>query len=240
MRQITPLMNVTLFLVLTLTSFGQEHDKFEGWCSRLETASSPDLVQFLNSVIPNEENGRCVTWAIHRLGKERYEPAIPSLVRLLDFRRPQTEGEDTMGGFGRVIFPAPVALELVGQKALPELLRAIEVDRTSERARQSAVEVWMEIYRHTDEHPKGVADLAQEDIRSKDDAIKRRLKWAVQKAVTLCDARELAACQRAAEGAAPEDRGTGPHVSVLGAGSDSALARHNSQNGDRDETETYG
>src|SRR5581483_7876555 len=64
---------------------GQVHERYEGWCETLRDTSSPDLVKFLNSVTPDEGNARCVTWAIYKLGKERYEPAIVPLVRLLDF-----------------------------------------------------------------------------------------------------------------------------------------------------------
>ena len=56
---------------LAFPASGQYHDRFEGWCHSLENAALPDLVQFLNGVAPHEENARCVTWAIHKLGKER-------------------------------------------------------------------------------------------------------------------------------------------------------------------------
>jgi len=104
-------------------AFGQ--DRYTGWCDSLEHADSSDLVQFLNGVVPDEKNAHCVTWALHRLGDERYEPAIHALVRLLDFRRPLTEMEKN-GGFLRPsiieeMYPAAESLEEIGRSAQPEV-----------------------------------------------------------------------------------------------------------------------
>lgn len=174
------------------------HQRFEGWCDSLQNAELGDLVQFLNAVVPDERNSRCVTWAIHKLGKERYEPAITPLVRLLDFRRPETEGEKIFHGFDRETFPAEEALELIGNKALPDVLRIIESDTSSDTSRRNALNVWMELYRQSDENPKGVADLKSEESKVNDSTTKQRLQWAVRTAVTHCNPNELADCQRAA------------------------------------------
>ncbi len=189
-------ITVALCLALSCRTSGQVHDRFEGWCDSLQNASSPDLVQFLNAVVPDEENARCVTWAIHRLGNEHYEPAITTLVRLLDFHRPQSPGGEIFHGLSKELFPAEVALELIGKKALPELLRAIEAASTSKTARENAVSVWMEAYKY--ERPKGVALLKQEETRPNNDPLKERLNWAVQKALTHCGPQEQAACREAA------------------------------------------
>jgi len=105
------------------------------------------LLQFLNGVTPDEKNAWCVTWAIHKLGlepwatqklgTEHHEQAIAVLVKLLDFRRPPTP-EEKRGYYLRPqgieeLYPAAEALELIGEKALPEVLRAIEADSTSQR-----------------------------------------------------------------------------------------------------------
>jgi hypothetical protein len=121
----------------------------------------------------------------------------------LDFRGPQSEGEKIFHGLSEEQFPAKVALELIGKKALPEILRAIQEDTSSDTLRQNAVTVWMEIYRQDNEHPKGVADLKQEEAKATDDAIKRRLKWAVRKAATLCNPSEQVDCRQAAEARTP-------------------------------------
>lgn len=178
----------------------QARDRFQDWCQDLQSARAPQLLQFLNGVTPDESNGQCVTWAIHRLGQDRYEPAIPALVKLLDFRRPKTEAEQK-GFFTRVqiteeVFPAAEALEQIGNKALPSVLRAIQVASTSAIARENAVAVWMEAYKY--DHQNGIARLRSEQVNSHDVAVRQRLEWAIQKALSYCAASERAACIEAA------------------------------------------
>lgn len=204
-KAVGAMLTLCLAFASRTTSQAEVHGKFEGWCTTLEGASSADLVQFLNMVVPDQENARCVTWAIHRLGKEQYEPAVAALVRLLDFRRPQTEVDRAFHNLSNEMFPAEEALELLGKKALPELLRAIEADTTSATAREKAVKVWMEIYRYDDEDPKGIADLKHEESKAKSDTIKERLSWATGKALTHCNVAERADCQRAAWGETPDE-----------------------------------
>jgi hypothetical protein len=186
-------VTLTVSLVCAIQAFSQVHERYEGWCEILRGASSPDLVKFLNSTTPDERNARCVTWAIHKLGTERYDPAIVPLVRLLDFRLAKTEADKTFR-WGEE-FPAADALTLFGKKALSEVLRAIEGNTSSDTLRQNSVFVWMEIYRQTDEHPKGVADLKQEEAKVSDEKSKARLKWAVSKAIAWCSPPEEAACR---------------------------------------------
>lgn len=187
--------SIVLCLAVTCRTLGQAQDRFENACPSLENAIPPDLVQFLNGVIPGEENGWCVTWAIHKLGKGRYEPAIPALVKLLDFRRPQTQTEEIFHGLSRELFPAREALELIGKKAQPDVLLVIEGDSTSATALDNAVAVWMEIYKY--ERPKGVAVLKLEETTADNQAAKN-LAWAIQKALRYCGRLEEFACRQAA------------------------------------------
>lgn len=191
---------VTLILCLAVPflALGQVHEKYEGWCYGLQNASSTDLLEFLNAVVPDEWNARCITWAIHKLGKDHHEPAIPALVKLLDFRLPLTPMEEVFQGTSQAPFPAEEALEQIGKKVLPEVLRAIEADSTSAIARENALSVWMEIYRESDEQPKAVGLLKLEETRTKDSASKQRLSWALQKALTHCNPPEKSACEQAA------------------------------------------
>jgi len=183
-------------LASTSCSAGQVHERFEGWCDKLQTESPSDLVQFLSGAVPDENNARCVTWAIHRLGEERYEPAIATLVKFLGFRQPQTEMEKLYHGL-EIPFPARVALEEMGKKALPDVLLAIEADSTSSTARDNAVAVWIEIYKY--ERPKGIAALKQEEIKADNAAIKGRLASAIRKALPYCSVQDEAACREAAQ-----------------------------------------
>ena len=196
----TKVLSVTLkfCFAFAFRAFGQAHEKFEGWCNSLQDARSPDLVRFLNTVFPDEMNARCVTWAIHKLGKEHHEPAIPALVRLLDFRTRRTHVEEIFHGLSEELFPAEVALELIGKKALPEVLRAIEANSTSPIARENALSVWMVVYRGSDEQPKGIRLLREEETKANDEEVKQKLRWAVQKALTYCNPPEQAACRDAA------------------------------------------
>lgn len=194
---------ITLSVAFPGQAFGQVHERFEDWCDGFRNANKTDLVQFLNNVVPDEKNARCVTWAIHKLGKEHYQPAIPALVKLLDFRRPQTQVEIIFGGIPRELFPAEEALAQMGKPALPELLGAITADSTSATARERALHLWMEVYRQNDEQPNGVARLKREEMKANDNSIKQKLRWAVQKALSFCNPPEQTACQEAARSGRP-------------------------------------
>jgi hypothetical protein len=191
---------VTIYFVCICAARSQEENGADTACDVFKNASPPDLVKYLNGVVPDDKNADCVTMAIRKLGKERYEAAITALVKFLDFRRPPTQDEKR-GIYERPqsideVFPAALALELIGKNALPELLRAIEATPTSKTARDNAVAVWMEAYKY--ERPKGVALLKQEETKVNDDTIKQRLTWATQKAVTYCGEPDLTACRQSA------------------------------------------
>jgi hypothetical protein len=207
--------SLTLAIVLAVSSRidGQEHYGVQNDCDSLRNAASADLVAFLNEVSPDEKNGDCVTWAIKRLGSERFEGSIAALTRLLDFRRPVTEREK-QGFYLRPqtideIYPAVAALEMIGRESLPAVMRVMKADSSSAKAQENAVFVWMEIFRYSDEHPKGVALLKQEESNARDETTRRRLKSAVQRALTHCNLPEAAACKEAAEtGTAPSSKPT--------------------------------
>jgi len=189
-------------LTLTCRVLGQEYDSIKNECKSLQNTTSADLVLFLNGVIPDEKNGDCVTWAIKKLGEKQYEPAIAVLTKLLDFQRPPTPREKKgfimhpLGVWD--LYPAVGALGVIGKKALPEVLQAIEAESSSATARENAVAVWMEIHRYSDEHSKAVTILKQEEISAKDGATKKRLRWATRRAVAWCNPTEEAACRAAA------------------------------------------
>ena len=193
-----------MYLGCGCAALGQEHG-IDTACEVFKNASSPDLVQYLNGVVPDDKNTECVTFAIRKLGKERYEPAITALVKLLDFRRPPTR-EEKMGFYERPqiieeVFPAAQALESIGKAALPEVLRAIEAASTSTTALENAISVWMEAYKY--ERPKGVALLKQESDRTRDVRVKQRLQWAITKALVWCNPLDEVQCRTAAKTGMP-------------------------------------
>jgi len=101
------------------------------------------------------------------------------------------------------IYPAAAALSSMGQKAVPFALEVIKSESVSSTSRENAVFVLMEIHRESDDQPKGVALLKHEESDAKEEKIKQRLKWAVQKALSYCNPTEQAACRQAAATGAP-------------------------------------
>jgi hypothetical protein len=176
-----------------------EHNAFEGWCDNLRSATPHDLVEFLSGIRPDQNNARCVTWAINKLGQERYEPAIQVLVRLLGFRRPETRHEE-MGfhdlAISMVPFPATEALAQIGARSQPEVLRAIGAESTSSQARENAVGVLMTL--NQSDHAKAIACLKGEQSSSANYEMKERFASAMQQALRLCTASEQNACRKAA------------------------------------------
>lgn len=190
-----------LSLTLAASVRAQEptHNPFEGWCDNLRGATPHDLVEFLSGIRPDQENARCVTWAIYKLGQERYGPAIPVLVRLLGFRRPETRNERI--GFhdlaiSMVPFPATEALEQIGARSQQEVLHAIGAESTSFQARENAVQVLMTL--NQSDHAKAIACLKDEQRSSADDEAKERLTSAIERALRLCTAAEQNACRKVA------------------------------------------
>ncbi len=199
-RMVFPLMAVCM--IFGHRSWSQENNSQGSECQAFENASPSDLTQFLNAVLPDKNNEDCVAFAIRKVGAERYEPAIPSLVKLLDFRRPLTPKEKAgfydhpQGVSGR--FPAVLALEMIGKNVLPEVLRAMKAESTTAIVRENALFVWMENYRH--ERPMGVALLRQEETNATDDATKQRLRSVISQAVDKwCGPKDHAECKAAAE-----------------------------------------
>jgi hypothetical protein len=171
-------------------------------CDSLRTSTSSDLISFLARVSPDNTNADCVQWAVKQLGARRYEPSATTLVKYLDFQRPLT-GNEKLGFYLHPLtpddlYPAVGALIQIGANVLPTVLQTIGANATSPKARQNAVIVLMEIYRSTDEHPKGIALLHHEAINANDDATRERFSWAVSQALTWCNTPEESTCKQAA------------------------------------------
>lgn len=184
--------------------WAQEPNGLVNECDSLQNAKVSDLVQLLNSSAPDYQNGDCLAWAIRKVGDDRYEPAIPALIKLLDFRRPPT-GREKSGFVTHPqgiwdLYPATGALSLIGKKALPEILRIIESDSADRIANENAIFVWMEIYRRMDAQPQGIRALKEEQANAHRDRTKQRLAWTIERAVMWCNPSDQAACVRASAG----------------------------------------
>jgi hypothetical protein len=184
---------IALLLVSSTGLRGQE-------CDKLRTATDPELVSYLKDSIPNRDNAECMTLVIQKLGDDRYEPAVATLARLLDFRRPPTERE-RQGLYLHAqgiweIYPAANSLVHIGTKSLSAMSDVIRTDSSSVMARENAVFVWMEIHKY--EHPKAVALLKQEMDKTPEVAARNRLQWALAKAFDWCNPDEKDSCRTAA------------------------------------------
>jgi hypothetical protein len=185
---------VALTTLLLIVSSGQILGEE---CDSLRSASPESLVSFLEANPTSEDNAECFTFAIQKLGEKRYNPAIPALAKLLDFRRPPDEHEKR-GYYIRMrdSYPAVDALFEIGKDALPSVLEVIKTESTSALVRENAVSVWMDINRN--ETPKAVARLRQEADKASD-AAKQNLEWALSKALTWCSPTDAAQCKAAAK-----------------------------------------
>ena len=170
-------------------------------CNQLQNASSDELISYLQGGNFGDDDSQCAEFAIRTLGRRRYEPAIPSLVKLLDFRRPLTEREK-QGLYLHIqsideIYPAANALEDLGEKALPAVLDAIKAKSTTEVGRANAVFAWMTFYK-SDSPAKGVSLLRTELDKAEDLTTRENLKWALSKAISWCNPKDKVECEEAA------------------------------------------
>jgi len=127
----------------------------------------------------------------------RWEPAIGTLVKFLDFERPLNDWEKEGISHLEGSYPAVDALASLGPRALPAVLNVMESGSTSELSRHNAMVVWMLVYR--DDLPKGVAMLAKEVEKASTDAAKQRLREAVNDAEKYCTPDDKAKCKAASE-----------------------------------------
>jgi hypothetical protein len=187
-------------LICALCLLGANRVEAEEECKSLLGATPERLVSYLDKTSPNDRNGECVSYAIVRLGRERYEPAMPALAKWLWYRRPLTaEEKHGVKDHPRTIdnmYPAVGALDEFGKKSLPVVLETIKSPSSSSAPRDSAVAVWMFVY--SDRPPKGVALLRQEARGTADPAMRQNLRWALEKASTWCGPKEKARCTAAA------------------------------------------
>jgi len=170
-------------------------------CAHFQSPSPDRLVSYLSEVRPDQANGPCIASAISKLGDQRYEPAIPTLTKLLDFHWPpgarQKQARFVIEHDGSSIYPAANALKQMEAKALPAVLDEIRAKSSSRTAVEVAVSVWMTIYK--DQAPTGVALLKQESDRTADPMTRQKIAWAARRAATWCAPSEESQCRIAAQ-----------------------------------------
>jgi hypothetical protein len=192
--KIALLISLCFVIICHVRAAGQQ-------CARLQGTSPDGLVSYLSAVLPDPTNAACVTFAINKLGDQRYEQAIPTLAKRLDFHWPpgvrQKQARFVVEHDGSSIYPAANALKQMGAKALPAVLDAIRAGSTSRTAVEVAVSVWMTIYK--DQAPTGVALLKQESDRTADPMTRQKIAWAARKAAGWCAPSEEPQCRIAAQ-----------------------------------------
>jgi hypothetical protein len=80
-------------LIGAMCLLGASRVKAEDPCTSLHGVALDALISYLDKAQPNDGNAECVTYAIVRLGRERYEPVVPALAKFLGYRRPLTASE---------------------------------------------------------------------------------------------------------------------------------------------------
>jgi hypothetical protein len=168
-------------------------------CSTLQSSSPEELSQFLQAAIPHIDNPHCVAFALRTLGNQKYEPAVSTVAKFLDFRRPKSE-EENNGLYIRPnsideLYPAAHALVAMGAVSLPAVLAVIESGSSSQLARENAISVWMEIQR--DDSPHAVATLVREAETKSDPIARQNLDWAATKALDWCNPPDKPQCKAA-------------------------------------------
>src|SRR5215472_16285059 len=83
-----PKFMMTIVLSLFVSNCALSQD-----CESLKNALPAELVSFISAAVSNRDNAECITFAIKTLGAQKYEPAIPILVKFLDFKRPPSDSE---------------------------------------------------------------------------------------------------------------------------------------------------
>ncbi len=178
-------------------------------CATLQGASPAALVLYLDGVKDRRQDAPCVSFAIQKIGEQKYEPAIPTLTKFLGFRWPlgvnQKQRRFVIEHDGFTIYPAADALEKIGEDSLPAVLDAMEAKPASREEIEVAVSVWMTI--HKNDGPMGVTLLRQEAAKSADRMARSRLEFAAFRAATgWCTESERPQCEAAAQTRYPVSR----------------------------------
>src|SRR5215470_8290759 len=143
-------MKAALFAALMLV-FGSR--SLPQNCQALATATPEDLVSFLEDTTKNKSTDQCVRLAMKKLGEVRFQPAIPTLIKLLDFKPTEDVTLMMHPPYEFKVYPATAALREIGKASLPALLGAITNGSRSQQVRSNALLVFMSL--HSDNKSAG-------------------------------------------------------------------------------------
>lgn len=188
-------VSMAMLFVLTTIPNAQAQE-----CKQLDSATPDEWVSYLNQVTRDDQSRECIYFALRGLGSLRWESAVETLVKFLDFRRPLNAGEKAGESQLEDPYPAVAALTSLRQRALPAVLMVMQSDSASELAKHNAVVVWMHVYWGVlGDSSKAVAMLAREVEKAPTETTKQRLREAVVDAVKYCPPEDKAKCQAASE-----------------------------------------
>lgn len=139
----------------------------------------------------------CVAAAISRLGELKNASAVPVLIDLLAFERPETDREKLHISTTHDRFPAVPALSSIGEAAVPPLLRRIRTEDLTPIFRKNALRALILIYR---ENPVRAVKALQQDVpNAKTAAETDRLRSAMNETILTCPNTWRARCAAAAQ-----------------------------------------
>lgn len=161
-------------------------------CS-IDNANPAEAIAFLQKAKSNASTPpECTLTAIRKLAGVRSKEGIAILADYTDFKRPGTMLRvPTIAD----LYPATDELFSIGMPALPELVRIIRQEQSSELARRNGVYTVMQIFR--DDPPKGVAYLLHEAAAERDNGASAKLRQAASSSLRWCSEKFKAQCQSA-------------------------------------------
>jgi hypothetical protein len=152
-------------------------------CPDVVSYKPNNLIQFLKAHGRNADPD-CVSQAITRLGGFRTPSGADVLLDLLDFQRPESEGEKLHLFDAHDKFPAVPALFSIGFPAVPALLSKLQSGEGNELVRSNGIRALVTIYR--DNPPDAIAALMKAAAAAKTETEAVRLESCAKDGVSFC------------------------------------------------------
>lgn len=152
-------------------------------CPDVVSYTPNNLIQFLKAHGRNADPD-CVSQAITRLGGFRTPSGADVLLDLLDFQRPESEGEKLHLFDAHDKFPAVTALFSIGFPAVPALLSKLQSGEGNELVRSNGIRALVTIYR--DNPPDAIAALMKAAAAAKTETEAVRLESCAKEGVSFC------------------------------------------------------